>query len=136
MTKKEISKLVYSDTGLNQTEAQQAVQSTFASLTKLLLKYGRVELRGFGVFEIKTRAERKARNPRTGEEVQVAEHETVVFKPSKLIKNSLEAKRARKAKAGAAKKPGKTAAKAVDDAILIGKEKPAEQVLIKRTIGA
>ena len=70
MTKKEISKLVYSDTGLNQTEAQQAVQSTFASLTKLLLKYGRVELRGFGVFEIKTRAERKARNPRTGEEVQ------------------------------------------------------------------
>ncbi|MBQ2039201.1 MAG: integration host factor subunit beta [Thermoguttaceae bacterium] len=116
MTKKEISKLVYSDTGLNQTEAQQAVQSTFASLTKLLLKYGRVELRGFGVFEIKTRAERKARNPRTGEEVQVAEHETVVFKPSKLIKNSLEAKRARKAKAGAAKKAGKTAAKAVKKA--------------------
>ena len=94
MTKKEISKLVYSDTGLNQTEAQQAVQSTFASLTKLLLKYGRVELRGFGVFEIKTRAERKARNPRTGEEVQVAEHETVVFKPSKLMKADIQARRA------------------------------------------
>lgn len=94
MTKKEIAKLVYSNTGLNQADAQEAVQATFEALTKVLLKYGRVELRGFGVFKIQTRAARKARNPRTGDEVWVDEHETVVFKPSMLVRNNLEAKRA------------------------------------------
>ena len=106
MTKKEIAKLVYDNSELNQTQAQETVQATFDALIEVLLKYGRVELRGFGVFAVQTRAARKARNPRTGQEVDVAEHDTVVFKPSKIVKEKLEDKRAKKAaKKAAAKKP-------------------------------
>ena len=105
MTKKEIARLVYNNTQLNLADSQEAVQATFESIIKILVKYDRVELRGFGVFQIQKRAARKARNPRTGEEVWVDEHETVVFKPSKLMKAEIQSKRAR-----AAKKSKKTAA--------------------------
>ncbi len=98
MTKKEIARLVYNNTQLNLADSQEAVQATFESIIKLLVKFDRVELRGFGVFQIQKRAARKARNPRTGEEVWVDEHETVVFKPSKLMKTEIQSKRARAAK--------------------------------------
>lgn len=105
MTKKEIARLVYNNTQLSLVDSQDAVQATFEAITKVLIKYGRVELRGFGVFAVQKRAARKAHNPRTGEEVQVPEHETVVFKPSKLMKAEIQARRgAKKAKKSAAKK--------------------------------
>lgn len=105
MTKKEIARHVYTATQLSLVDSQAAVQATFDAISKLLVKHGRVELRGFGVFSVQTRAARKAHNPRTGEEVQVEEHDTVVFKPSKLMKGTLDARRASKSKkATAAKK--------------------------------
>lgn len=109
MTKYDIAKQVYSTTDLTQAQAQLAVQATFDSLAKVLLQSGRVELRGFGVFAIQPRAARKARNPRTGEEVIVPEHDAIAFKPSVLLKRELAAKQAKKAKA--AKKTAKPAAK-------------------------
>ena len=117
MTKKEIARLVYNNTQLNLADSQEAVQATFESIIKILIKYERVELRGFGVFAIQKRAARKARNPRTGEEVWVDEHETVVFKPSKLMKAEIQSKRAR-----AAKKVKKAAKKTV------AKKAPAKPV--------
>ena len=110
MTKKEIARFVYDNTQLNSSDSQAAVQSTFDAIVKLLVKFGRVELRGFGVFMIQKRSGRKARNPRTGEEVWVDEHETVVFKPSKLMKAEIQTKRAAAAKK--TKKTAKPAAKA------------------------
>ena len=94
MTKKEIARLVYTNTKLSLVESQEAVQATFDAISKLLVKYGRVELRGFGVFSVQKRSARKAHNPRTGEEVLVPEHETVVFKPSKLMKAEILERRA------------------------------------------
>ena len=111
MTKKEIARLVYNTTQLNLNDSQAAVQATFESIVKLLVKYGRVELRGFGVFMIQQRSARRARNPRTGEEVWVDEHETVVFKPSKLMKSDIQEKRSKRAKAKKARK-AEAAAKA------------------------
>ena len=104
MTKKEIARLVYNSTQLNLNDSQAAVQATFESIVKLLVKFGRVELRGFGVFMIQQRSARRARNPRTGEEVWVDEHETVVFKPSKLMKTHIQEKRSKRAKAKKARK--------------------------------
>ena len=94
MTKKEIARLVYNNTQLSLVDSQDAVQATFEAIAKLLVKYGRVELRGFGVFTVQKRAARKAHNPRTGEDVKVKAHETVVFKPSKLMKADIQARRA------------------------------------------
>lgn len=122
MTKYDIAKQVYATTDLTQAQAAQAVQATFDSLAKVLLQSGRVELRGFGVFAIQPRAARKARNPRTGEEVVVPEHEAIAFKPSVLLKRELAAKQAKKAKA--AKKAAKpVAAKATKTAKTAKKSK-------------
>ena len=112
MTKKEIARLVYTNTKLSLVESQEAVQATFDAISKLLVKYGRVELRGFGVFSVQKRSARKAHNPRTGEEVLVPEHETVVFKPSKLMKAEiLERRTPNKAAKGAKTKAAATAKK-------------------------
>jgi len=98
MTKREIALQVRDITGLNQTQSQEVVQATLDGISGLLAKFGRVELRGFGVFSIQERAERKARNPRSGEEVIVPAHETIVFKPSRLLKAEIQSQRAKKVK--------------------------------------
>ena len=59
------------------------VQKTFDAIVEALVTEGRIELRNFGVFEVKPRAARKARNPRTGEKVLVAAKNVVTFKPGK-----------------------------------------------------
>jgi len=59
------------------------VQRTFEALIEALVRDGRVELRNFGVFQIKTREARLARNPRTGEPVPVEAKNVVSFKPGK-----------------------------------------------------
>lgn len=83
MTKKEIVKAIADDIGLTQLKTKEIVQKTFNAIVETLVADGRIELRNFGVFEVKKRAARKARNPRTGERVDVAEKYVVTFKPGK-----------------------------------------------------
>ena len=77
------------------------VQKTFEAIIATLVDDSRhrIELRNFGVFEVKKRAARKARNPRTGERVEVAEKYVVTFKPGKEMEErvrQLEASEAAK----------------------------------------
>ena len=83
MTKKEIVRTISDDIGLTQLQTKEIVQKTFNAIVEALVEEGRIELRNFGVFEVKRRAARKARNPRTGEKVFVAEKYVVTFKPGK-----------------------------------------------------
>ena len=96
MTKKEIVKTISEEIGLTQLKTKEIVQKTFDAIVDTLVEdtkanlskggdgaLGRIELRNFGVFEVKRRAARKARNPRTGEKVFVAEKFVVTFKPGK-----------------------------------------------------
>ena len=96
MTKKEIVKTISDEIGLTQLKTKEIVQKTFDAIvvtlvddTKINLRkggqgpLGRIELRNFGVFEVKRRAARKARNPRTGDKVYVPEKFVVTFKPGK-----------------------------------------------------
>lgn len=83
MTKKEIVKTISDKTGLTQLQIKEIVQYTFDGIIETLLEEGRVELRNFGVFQVKTRRARKARNPRTGHQVEVPEKFVVTFKPGK-----------------------------------------------------
>ena len=106
MTKKEIVRLVSEKTDLSQQQTKEIVQKTFESIIEVLVKDGRIELRNFGVFEVKVRA---ARNPRTGVEVWVDEHETVAFKPGKMMVAKVQRERQKKAKKAAAKKVAKAA---------------------------
>lgn len=85
MTKKEIVKTISDETGLNQQQIKQVVQKTFDSIVQTLVEEGRIELRNFGVFQVRPRAARKARNPRTGRQVEVPEKFVVSFKPGKIM---------------------------------------------------
>lgn len=83
MTKKEIVKTISDEIGLTQLKTKEIVQKTFDAIVEALVDEGRIELRNFGVFEVKKRAARKARNPRTGDKVHVPEKFVVTFKPGK-----------------------------------------------------
>ncbi|MCC6512351.1 MAG: integration host factor subunit beta [Pirellulaceae bacterium] len=83
MTKKEIVRAISDKTGLTQLQIKEIVQLTFEGIVETLLEEGRVELRNFGVFQVKTRKARQARNPRTGRQVSVPAKSVVVFKPGK-----------------------------------------------------
>ncbi len=102
MTKKEIVKAISEEIGLTQLKTKDIVQKTFDAIVETLVSDGRIELRNFGVFEVKKRAARKARNPRTGEKVFVAEKFVVTFKPGKEMEEKvrlLEEAAAREAEA-------------------------------------
>lgn len=83
MTKKDIVKAISESIGETQLKTKEIVQKTFEAIVETLVEERRIELRNFGVFEVKKRAARKARNPRTGERVDVAEKYVVIFKPGK-----------------------------------------------------
>lgn len=85
MTKKEIVKDIADELQLTQLKTKEIVQKTFDSIVETLVENGRIELRNFGVFEVKQRAARKARNPRTGERVDVPPKNVVTFKPGKKM---------------------------------------------------
>lgn len=83
MTKKEIVKRISEDIQLTQLKTKDIVQRTLDAIIATLVTEGRIELRNFGVFEVKRRKPRKARNPRTGEKVFVPAKNVVTFKPGK-----------------------------------------------------
>jgi len=83
VTKKEIVKEISEQLGLTQLKTKEIVQKTFDAIVDTLLREKRIELRNFGVFEVKRRKARKARNPRTGERVDVEPKNVVTFKPGK-----------------------------------------------------
>ena len=81
MTKKDIANAISQETGLTQIQVKEIMKMLFAGIIATLEDEGRIELRNFGVFEVKKRKPRKARNPRTGEKVMVPAKHVVAFKP-------------------------------------------------------
>jgi nucleoid DNA-binding protein len=91
VTRKEIVRAISEDLDLTQVEAKEIVQRVFDAILDTLVEERRVELRQFGVFEVKRRKARRARNPRTGEQVLVPERFVVTFKPGKTMQQRVEA---------------------------------------------
>ncbi len=89
MTKKEIVKQISEKLGMTQLKTKEIVQQTFDAIVETLLAEERIELRNFGVFEVKRRKARKARNPRTGERVDVEPKYVVTFKPGKEMEEKV-----------------------------------------------
>ena len=85
MTKKDIVRTISEEVGLTQQQTKEIVQKTFDAIVECLVRERRIELRNFGVFEVKPRAARKARNPRTGQSVDVPRKHVVTFKPGKFM---------------------------------------------------
>ena len=85
MTKKDIVKSIATESRITQIVVKQAVQRTFDLIINELANGRRIELRDFGVFEVVRRAGRRARNPRTGEAVDVPERLFVRFSQGKQM---------------------------------------------------
>lgn len=102
MTKKEIVKTISEEIGLTQLKTKEIVQKTFDAIVETLVEERRIELRNFGVFEVKERAARKARNPRTGQRVDVPEKFVVTFKPGKEMEEKVRQLERRAAERAAA----------------------------------
>jgi nucleoid DNA-binding protein len=83
VTKKEIVRQIAERIHETQLKTKEIVQLTFDAIVDTLIQDRRIELRNFGVFEVKLRKARKARNPRTDAEVQVPPKFVVTFKPGK-----------------------------------------------------
>ena len=83
VTKKEMARAIATEMGILQSQAQGIVQRVFDRITETLVQEGRIELRNFGVFEVRERKPRKARNPRTGAKLKVPAKRVVTFKPGR-----------------------------------------------------
>ena len=85
MIKLDIINEVVARTGITKTKAELAVETVFESMKKALAHGNRIELRGFGVFNVRPRKTGIGRNPRTGAEVSIPPGKAVRFKPGKEL---------------------------------------------------
>ena len=83
MTQKDLARMIAEDMDLPQLQVQEIIQRVFDGITETLVREGRLELRNFGVFQVKQRKSRKAHNPRTLEAVKVPARLVVTFKPGR-----------------------------------------------------
>ncbi|GMW02443.1 MAG: hypothetical protein AMXMBFR84_35790 [Candidatus Hydrogenedentota bacterium] len=86
MTKRELVIRVANRLGMTQSDVAKIIEGTFETISRTLAEGKRWELRDFGVFEVKSRASRLGRNPRTGDQVPVPERRVVTFRPGKKMK--------------------------------------------------
>ena len=90
ITKKELALLLSDHAGCKKYLAAQLVDSLFTTMRASLIEGNRIEIRGFGVFQVKdTRPKPAARNPRTGEIIYVPARRKTHFKPGRLLKEAL-----------------------------------------------
>jgi integration host factor subunit beta len=89
MTKKELAKRIAEEVGSAPGKVLEIVQRTFDGIIDTLEQEGRLELRNFGVFAVKRRKPRQARNPRTGEKVSVPEKFVVTFEPGREMRERI-----------------------------------------------
>jgi len=85
MTKNDMVVEIAKRMDMPQTEVKRIVQMVLDGITEVLVTEGRLELRNFGVFEVKSRKPRKARNPKTGEPVMVPSRKAVTFAAGKFM---------------------------------------------------
>ena len=85
MNKTELIAAIADKTDLSKKDVEAAVTAAVDVITAALSQQEKVQLVGFGSFEVKTRAERVGRNPKTNEAIQIPASETPVFKPGKAL---------------------------------------------------
>jgi DNA-binding protein HU-beta len=86
MNKSELVNKVAEITELSKKDAAKAVDAVFDAIAEALQNGEKVQLVGFGNFEVRERSARKGRNPQTGEVIEIAASKTPAFKPGKSLK--------------------------------------------------
>jgi DNA-binding protein HU-beta len=86
MNKADLIMAVSDKTGLSKKDCEKSINATLEAITSSLETGEKVQLVGFGVFDVKVRGKRIGRNPKTREEIEIAETRVPVFKPGKALK--------------------------------------------------
>ncbi|MFE4430403.1 HU family DNA-binding protein [Peribacillus butanolivorans] len=86
MNKTDLVNTVATQAELTKGDAKKAVDALFETISNTLAKEEKIQLVGFGTFEVRDRAARTGRNPQTGEEIQIAASKVPAFKPGKELK--------------------------------------------------
>ena len=99
MNKSQLVAKVAEKAGLTKKDAEKAVNGLFASVQEALVSGDKVQMIGFGTFEVKQRAARTGRNPQTGAEIKIAASKNPAFKAGKALKEAVNSgKKAKKGK--------------------------------------
>ena len=89
MNKTELVAVVAEKSGITKKDAERVVSATFETITTQLMKSEKVQISGFGIFEVKEREARVGRNPRTKEAIEIPASKAPAFKPSKALKDTI-----------------------------------------------
>ena len=90
LTKADLSETLFNKVGLNKSEAKEMVEAFFEEIKGSLESGDSVKLSGFGNFDLRTKAERPGRNPKTGKEIPIKARRVVTFHASQKLKTSVE----------------------------------------------
>jgi len=92
MTKADIVEYIYDKIGFSKKESSEIVDLVFETIKEALAKSEKIKISGFGNFNIKSKKERKGRNPQTGEEIKISARRVLSFKCSQVLKDTLNEK--------------------------------------------
>ena len=90
MNKTELIAQIAETTGVTKVTSRKALDSFFANMGKAMEEGERVIVSGFGSFQVTKRAEKKGRNPQTGETISIPAHNVVKFRPGKRLRSLVE----------------------------------------------
>lgn len=90
MNKTDLINAVAEATELSKKDTTKAVDAIFDTIQNALASGDKVQLIGFGNFEVRERAARKGRNPQTGEEIEISASKVPAFKPGKALKDAVK----------------------------------------------
>lgn len=90
MTKQDLADAVSNETGFSKKDATRAVEAVLDAVTKTLKRGEKVQLAGFGTFEVRARSAREGRNPQTGQTITIPARRSPAFKAGKALKEAVQ----------------------------------------------
>ena len=91
LTRMDLAEAVFKEVGLSRNESADLVESVLQHMSDALVKGESVKISSFGTFNVRDKAQRMGRNPKTGEEVPIAPRRVLTFRPSHLMKDQVDA---------------------------------------------
>jgi integration host factor subunit alpha len=92
MTKSDMVEKIYEKIGFSKKESAELVEMVFDIIKSTLESGEKIKIAGFGNFVVKEKADRRGRNPQTGEEIVISARKILTFKPSQVLKSAINAK--------------------------------------------
>lgn len=90
MTKQDLVDAMSNETGFSKKDATRAVEAVLDAVTKTLRRGEKVQLAGFGTFEVRARSAREGRNPQTGQTITIPARRSPAFKAGKALKEAVQ----------------------------------------------